>query len=395
MLLSVLLAAATAQQPAPQGVALDVGVALTMEQREVIHNARILVRDGRIEAVGRRADLALPEGYELLDYSDSFAWPGAVDLHSHTHSGGFGDTNDMVHPNNPELRVLDTVVPGNPDHMDGLASGVTLVNAIPGSGTNISGAGVLLKLKPTDVVDEVVMRNPGSVKVAQGYNPERDFGDLGAARMGMWWMLRWFLDRGEEVAQRDLYDHPDYASLGGIFQGRYPFLVHTAGSRDTYGTVRMFKVERGVPVVVSHASFNGYEVARAIAEIGAALNIGPRNFQHDRADGSVRGLVEAYESAGNRDISVQTDSPVVSQEDYLYQATLAERLGCTTWTALESINVAPARQILVGEELGRLLPGLQADIVISAGQPLDPRFPVQLVLIEGEVVYDIRDGQRF
>ena len=107
-----------------------------------------------------------------------------------------------------------------------------------------------------------------------------------------------------------------------------------------------------------------------------------------------QGLVEAYESSGNTDISVQTDAQVIPQEDYVFQASMAERYGCSTWVALESLNVKPAGQILVGDLLGRLAPGLHADIVVSAGQPLDPRHPVELVLIEGEVVYDIRAGQR-
>ena len=394
MLATLLLAALPAQEPT--GIALDVAVALTMEERQVVHNARILVRDGRIEQVGRRAEVPLPDGYLHLEYLDSFAWPGAVDLHSHVHSGGFGDTNDMVHPDNPELRVLDTVVPGNGDYRDALASGVTLVNAIPGSGTNISGAGALVRTRPTHVVDEAVMRSPGSVKVAQGYNPERSGGDLGQTRMGMWWMLRWFLARGAEAAEGDLYEHPEIAHVGGIFQGRYPFLVHTAGARDVYGTVRMFALEAGVPVIVSHGSFSGYQVGAAIAKTGVPLNVGPRNFDFSfNAMARVQGLVEGYTSTGNTDISVQTDSPVIPQEDYLLQAAMAERLGAPTWAALEAINVRPARQILVSDQVGRLAPGLQADIVVSAGQPLDLRHPVQLVLIEGEVVYDIRDGQRF
>ena len=107
------------------------------------------------------------------------------------------------------------------------------------------------------------------------------------------------------------------------------------------------------------------------------------------------GLVQAYEAAGNTDLSVQTDAPVVPQEEFLYQASLAERLGCSTWEALESINVDPARQILAEDHLGRLVPGLDADIVVKAGQPLDPRSPVQLVLVDGEIAYDIRDGQRY
>jgi len=379
------------------GMVLDVGVALTMEERQVVHNARILIgSDGRILEVGRQLDIELPEGWEHLSYPNSFAWPGGIDLHSHTHTGGWEDINDMVHPDNPELRTLDTIVPDNKLHQMGRAGGVTLVNAIPGSGTNISGAGTLVKLKVTDKVSDVVFRYPGSVKVAQGYNPERN-GDLGGTRMGMWWMLRWYLDRAKEVADADtLAENPDVASIAGIFQHRYPFLVHTAGARDTFGTVRMFQIEAGVPVIVSHGSFNGFMAGEAIAELNTPLNIGPRNFDYTVSRNSqFRGLVEAFETAGNTDISVQTDAGVIPQEEFIYQATLAERLGCSTWLALESINVNPARQILVEDQVGRLLPGLQADIVVSTGQPLDPRASVLLVLIEGEVTYDQSMGQLY
>ena len=379
------------------GMVLDVGVALTMEERQVVHNARILIgSDGRILEVGRQLDIELPEGWEHLSYPNSFAWPGGIDLHSHTHTGGWEDINDMVHPDNPELRTLDTIVPDNKLYQMGRAGGVTLVNAIPGSGTNISGAGTLVKLKVTDKVSDVVFRYPGSVKVAQGYNPERN-GDLGGTRMGMWWMLRWYLDRAKEVADADtLAENPDVASIAGIFQHRYPFLVHTAGARDTFGTVRMFQIEAGVPVIVSHGSFNGFMAGEAIAELNTPLNIGPRNFDYTVSRNSqFRGLVEAFESAGNTDISVQTDAGVIPQEEFIYQATLAERLGCSTWLALESINVNPARQILVEDQVGRLLPGLQADIVVSTGQPLDPRASVLLVLIEGEVTYDQSMGQLY
>lgn len=376
---------------------LDVGIALTMEQRQVIHNARILLADGRILAVGRQDQLELPRTMgEHWSYPDSTAFPGAVDLHSHIQTGGWGDINDMVHPDNPELRVLDTVVPWNPLYRDAAAAGVTTLNGIPGSGTNMGGAGVLVKAKPGKTVAEVVFRQPGSVKIAQGYNPERG-ADLGNSRMGMWWMLRWWLAEAQAVSDSDtLGQRPDVAHIAGVNRGHYPYLVHTAGARDTYGTVRMFQLEAGVPVVVSHGSFHGYMAGEAIAAVAASLNIGPRNFDFS-FNGRARfiGLVQAYEAAGNRDISVQTDAPVVPQEEFLYQASLAERLGCSTWEALESINVDPARQILAEDRLGRLAPGIDADIVVKAGQPLDPRSPVQLVLVDGKIAYDIRDGQRY
>lgn len=382
---------------AQNGKVIDVGVAMPMTSREVIHNARIVVDHGKIVAVGSQAEVAIPAGFEYLNYPDSFAFPGAVDLHSHIQTGSWEDINDMVHPNNPELRVLDTVRPWNHQYRDASAGGVTTANNIPGSGTNMSGAGVLIKLKPAaHDISLAVLRHPGSVKVAQGYNPERS-NDLGGTRMGMWWMLRWWLDRAKTVAaEGSLEQNPDVAQIAGIELGHHPYLVHTAGARDTYGTIRMFQLEAQVPVVVSHASFNAYLAGPAIAETGAALNIGPRNFDFSfNGQAQVRGLVEAFEASGNTDISVQTDAPVVPAEEFIYQATLAERLGCSTWTALESINVRPAAQILASDRIGSLKPGLDADIVIKAGQPLDPRTPVQLVLVDGEIVYDIQHGQRY
>jgi len=383
--------------PAAPGMVLDVAVALTMENREVVHNARILIdADGFIMEVGRQIDLAIPTGWEWLSYPHSYAWPGGIDLHSHTHTGGWGDINDMVHPDNPELRTLDTIVADNHLHRMGRAGGVTLVNAIPGSGTNISGAGTFIKLRSRNTTEEVVFKYPGSVKVAQGYNPERR-GDLGGTRMGMWWMLRWYLDRAAEVAAADTLDeNPALASIAGIFQQKHPFLVHTAGARDTFGTVRMFQLEAQVPVIVSHGSFNGYMAGKEIAALHAQLNIGPRNFDYSfNQEQRFRGLVEAYESAGNTDISVQTDAGVIPQEEFVYQATLAERLGCSAWLALESLNVNPARQGMIHDQVGRLLPGLLADIVVSTGQPLDPRSAVELVIVEGEIAYDIHDGQLY
>lgn len=387
----------TLAQQAQDGTVLDVGVALTMEDRTAIHNARILIRGGKIEKVGPQAEVAAPAGWQHLEYPDSFAFPGAVDLHSHIQTAGWDDINDMVNPDNPEFRVLDTVRPWNRMYQDAAAGGVTTVNAIPGSGTNMSGAGVLVKLRDTEIADDAVLRQPGSVKIAQGYNPERD-ADLGGSRMGMWWMLRWWLERAKAAAAAGPAEDaaPGLRHLAGVFQGHHPFLVHTAGARDVYGTIRMFQLEAGVPVIVSHCCFDAYRAAPEIAATGAALNVGPRNYEfYTTYAKRFQGLVQAYEDAGSDSISVQTDASVVPQEEFIYQASLAERLGCSTWAALESINADPARQILAEDRIGRLSPGLDADIVVKAGQPLDPRTPVQLVLIDGKVVYDMRAGQRY
>ena len=56
-----------------------------------IDNGAVLVEGSKIRAVGRRGDIAAPEGaqVEIYDYPDKTVLPGMVDCH--THHNGFGD----------------------------------------------------------------------------------------------------------------------------------------------------------------------------------------------------------------------------------------------------------------------------------------------------------------
>src|SRR5262249_61820148 len=90
---------------------------------EPIENATILVADGKIQAIGPRAKIATPPGYEVIDHGDKWAMPGLIDAHSHV--GGTGDINEMVYQTNPELRVLDVIKPNNDQLKNAVAGGVT------------------------------------------------------------------------------------------------------------------------------------------------------------------------------------------------------------------------------------------------------------------------------
>ncbi|MBI1299822.1 amidohydrolase family protein [bacterium] len=48
-----------------------------------IHDALMLVNDERVEAVGRAADLGIPDGVEVIDYSGMTVMPGVIDAHTH------------------------------------------------------------------------------------------------------------------------------------------------------------------------------------------------------------------------------------------------------------------------------------------------------------------------
>jgi imidazolonepropionase-like amidohydrolase len=63
---------------------------------------------------------------------------------------------------------------------------------------------------------------------------------------------------------------------------------------------------------------------------------------------------------------------------------------------LQALTTNPARSFQVGERVGSLEPGKDADLVLSSGDPLDPRSRIELVLIDGEVQYSSElDGPIF
>ncbi|MHC4894390.1 MAG: hypothetical protein ACYTFV_13760, partial [Planctomycetota bacterium] len=137
---------------------------------EVRDHAWVLVREGRIDSI-LDARVAEPGAdFERVDLGESWLMPGMVDLHSHV--GGTFDINGAVFQSNSDLRVSPAVIPGNRQLRLGLASGVTTVLFIPGSATTVGGQGVLIKTG-FDTYDRTLVRDPGSLKVAQADNPKR------------------------------------------------------------------------------------------------------------------------------------------------------------------------------------------------------------------------------
>jgi imidazolonepropionase-like amidohydrolase len=158
----------------------------------------------------------------------------------------------------------------------------------------------------------------------------------------------------------------------------------------------MWKVEYDTRCVLSHGCFDAHATAPWIVATGAPINAGPREMDYFTThDGKITGTVEKYLAAGSKNISLNTDSPVVPQEELFLQGTYSARLGADAYTMLRACTIHPARVFGIDDRVGSLEPGKDADIVIRTGDPLDPRARIELVLIDGAVEYDATQGQWF
>jgi imidazolonepropionase-like amidohydrolase len=85
-------------------------------------------------------------------------------------------------------------------------------------------------------------------------------------------------------------------------------------------------------------------------------------------------------------VAIQTDE--MSAVKYLrINAALAVQQGMAEEEALKAITIYPAEIIGVAERIGSLEKGKDADLVVLSGHPLDYRSVPELVLIEGERVF--------
>jgi imidazolonepropionase-like amidohydrolase len=367
-----------------------------------IDDGVVVVREGRIVSVGPAAAAVIPPDARVIREDSAWLVPGFIDLHCHVAGTDRAPPNDMVMPVNPDLSVLLNVQPGSEPMLDAVAGGVTTVLYLPGSGTNLSGFAALLHTYGR-TTDEEIMRFPGAMKIAQGLNPERRNGEIGRDRMGMAFNLREALSEGRAYHEawtaweegRSTTKPAKVARLElmrGLFRHEFPVLVHTAWMPVYQESVRMLHDEFGLWVILSHTEFDSFHADALVAERDMYVNVGPRMIHADWDTGEVFGLMTRHQDDGIRHLSVNTDSPVVPEEELPFQAALAVRYGLSWDDALRALTMEPALAVGIADRVGSIEPGKDADLVLWSGDPLDPRSHVMVVVGGGRIALDQRGG---
>lgn len=93
-LLILSLAAPLHAQETDRPLALVGGMLLDGYERPPIHDAAVVIRDGKIEAVGRAAEVEIPDDARIVDTGGRTMLPGLIDLHAHLDIVGHGNYDD-------------------------------------------------------------------------------------------------------------------------------------------------------------------------------------------------------------------------------------------------------------------------------------------------------------
>lgn len=424
-LLLGLCVAAAAPAEAQRTVAIRGGTVLPIDGPR-IDGGTVLIRDGKIAAVGR--DVRVPAGAEVVDATGKFVLPGLVDAMSY-----FGlaaeDLNERTAPSTPALRALEAYYPfgsfgdgevsATPRADDLLVGGVTTQYIAPADATVIGGQGAVVKAAAPTFAG-LVLREPAAIDITLGQRPASTFAEKQRSpgtRMAVVSHLREVLVKAREYqakqaayaalpeSERRARPAPphdlDMEAMGRLLRREIPARVQANRSAEIASALRLAE-EFGFDLVID----SGISADRVAAELAAArvpVVLGP--IAHPFVSGEEIPDLDEYPAPDERrtvrlrDAGVRyaiasfsrafgTLGPSGTGKWLLLDAALAAGYGLTEDEVLRAITLTPAEILGVADRVGSLTPGKDADVVILDGPPLSVKSWVERVYVGGEMVYD-------
>ena len=229
------------------------GYVKTMAGADIENGCVLIGDDGKILKVG--ADIAIPDGCEVIDAEGRLVTPGCIDAHCHIglDNEGMGwegrDYNEMVDPTTPQMRAIDSINPQDEAFTLAIENGVTSACTGPGSANVVGGTFVAIKLTGKRV-DKMIIKNPLAMKCAFGENPKRCYGSSlkksPMTRMGTAAVLRELLFKAKRYLEdKENGKNPSFdmklEAMIPVMKGEIPLKAHAHRADDILTSIRIAK----------------------------------------------------------------------------------------------------------------------------------------------------------
>ena len=355
-----------------------------------IENATVVIRDGRITAVG--AGIAVPAGATRIDASGKWVTPGFIDgagqmglreisAVDNTNEGAF--RGDEVAAS---FNVLEGINPASTLIAVTRIEGITTTLAVP-NGSLIWGQAVLIDLDGK-TIEAMRVKSPVAM-VADLSEGSKSAG--GGSRAGAAQRLRQVLNDAREYAtrradyrRRQIQDlsasAADFEALQPVLRGELPLMV-VANRRSDIETALRIGREFKLKLILAGAA-EGWMIPDEIAAAGVPVLVEPLDNIP-----SFDALGIRYENApllakGGVKVALM-ETATENTRDLRQQAGNAVASGMTWEQALRAVTLTPAEILGVADRYGSLEAGKVANVVVWTGDPFDFSTGVEHVFIRG------------
>ncbi|MFU8832851.1 MAG: amidohydrolase family protein [Wenzhouxiangella sp.] len=392
--LSALLA--TAANEARSEVTAFVGARVITVAGPEIDDGVLLIEGRTIRAVGERDAVRIPRGAKMIELeSGTVIMPGLVDTHSHI---GEIDLGDRSSPIQAGVRVMDSINVRSSGMKRALAGGITTANVMPGSGHLVSGQTAYLKLRSANTIDGLLIESAtglsGGLKMANGTNP-LSAPPFPTSRAKSAALVRQEFIRATEYRDKRNGNGDTARDLGletlvEVLDGKRLVHFHSHRHDDLITAIRL-RDEFGFRMVLHHTS-EAWRVAEEIAAAQVPVSL----IVVDSPGGKLESLhLEAQSApaleAAQAKVAFHTDDWITDSRYFLRMAAMGVRAGMSRGAALEAMTIRGAEMMDLGERIGTLEPGKDADFVILSGDPFSIYSRILQTWVEGDKRFDLDD----
>jgi imidazolonepropionase-like amidohydrolase len=388
VLSTLLVLAGTASAQTDQVIAVRGGTVHTAVGAP-IEGGTVLIRQGKIVAVGRQ--VSIPSGARIIDATGKDVIPGMIDNHSHIGARST-DLNDRPMLIGPQHRFIDALDPDDPDFNDAIEGGVTTIVTGPGSGENVSGMALVIKTFGDDLGERILLEH-GGMKFAMGAKSRTRYP---TTTMGVAANLRQYLIKTQEyVASWERWEAEGsegappardlgYEAMAEVLDHRTYVRAHVHSATDVATLIRL-KEEFGFELALHHST-EAYKLAPQLAAMGISAVVLPLGDRIGVSEDAMAGPFVLWQNGVK--VALHTDAPVISQKWLRLSAGLVMRYGIPDEEALKMVTINAAEIARVADRVGSLEVGKDADVVILSGPWYEPSSRVDLVVGDGQVIYD-------
>jgi imidazolonepropionase-like amidohydrolase len=360
-----------------------------------VDDATIVIRDGRYESI--EAKSAPPSGARVIDAAARVVTPGLMNANTHlglvevasldetrdygVDSGPLGAAFDVQYGLNANSVLLPAV----------LADGLTRAVTSPSSASDAAlfGMGAVLRIVPGgDILDRAqaaMYAGIGGAAAKKG----------GGSRSAQWQLLRNAFDEAKAYAPKtgpgtprdQLQNVINVSALHAALEKHMPLAMEVSRESDIRQAVRLAD-DFQLPLIVIGGE-EAWRCADLLAQHKAAVVIDPEAdlpFNYDelgaRRDSAAilqrAGVAIAFNVSGNT-IHLSHNAGEAAREG----AGIAVANGLPYAEALKALTVSPARIFGIADRYGSMARGLEADLVVWNGDPLEPASAPDFVFVRG------------
>lgn len=387
-----------------EDIAITGGTAFTDGGKGKVENATVLMSDGKIVSVTSGG--AVPDGYRSVDATGKWVTTGFMVAGSSLGLGEVslsGDNNDARVGKNKDNLALDISYSLNPRNaiiLNTRIEGVTrAVSQFSGASDAWFGTGAVIQLGG-DSVDEMVVRNKAFLHLDADEGAARS---NGGSRSALWAGILSKLDGskpkpekdeadaekedGEKADKKKKKDKPKKGGdkiLADLFAGKLSLQVNAHRVSDIRQVIKL-KETYGVNVMLTGAR-EAWMVAEELAKADIPVLIDPLDNLPSRFDmlASTSTSAARLHEAGVKVAFLPPDT--LNARLVVQSAGNAVAMGMPWEAAVDALTVNAAEIFGVGDSYGKLTAGMDADVVVWDGDPLEVMTSPDNVFIQGEEI---------